>query len=50
MGFATFSGPVRSGTQRYGAGMNTGLPVLTQSTTVSSVHSSGRFQDLAFHG
>lgn len=34
MGFSTFSGPVRSGTQRYGAATNTGLPVLTQSTTV----------------
>ena len=34
MGFATFSGPVRMGTVRYGANENTGLPVLTQSTTV----------------
>ena len=34
MGFATFSGPLRSGTQRYGAGTNTGLPVLTQSANV----------------
>lgn len=31
MGFATFSGPVRSGTVRYGAGTNTGLVTLTQS-------------------
>lgn len=31
MGFSTFSGPIRSGTQRYGAGRNTGLVVLTQS-------------------
>lgn len=36
MSFSTFSGPVRSGTQRYGAGMNTGLPVLTQSANVAS--------------
>lgn len=31
MGFATFSGPIRSGTVRYGAGTNTGLVALTQS-------------------
>lgn len=31
MGFATFSGPLRSGTVRYGAGVNTGLATLTQS-------------------
>lgn len=31
MGFATFSGPVRSGTVRYGAGTNTGLVMLNQS-------------------
>lgn len=31
MGFATFSGPIRSGTVRYGAGTNTGLAVLAQS-------------------
>jgi hypothetical protein len=31
MSFSTFSGPLRSGTQRYGAGRNTGLAVLTQS-------------------
>ena len=31
MGFATFSGPIRSGTVRYGAGTNTGLVTLTQS-------------------
>lgn len=35
MGFSTFSGPIRMGTQRYGAGTNTGLPVLTQSATVN---------------
>jgi hypothetical protein len=34
MGFSTFSGPVRSGTQRYGAGINTGLVLLTQSKTI----------------
>lgn len=34
MSFSTFSGPVRMGTQRYGAGTNTGLPVLTQSVNV----------------
>ena len=34
MSFSTFSGPVRVGTERYGAGTNTGLPVLTQSTNV----------------
>jgi hypothetical protein len=34
MSFSTFSGPIRSGTQRYGAGMNTGLPLLTQSVNV----------------
>ena len=31
MSFATFSGPLRSGTQRYGAGRNTGLVMLNQS-------------------
>lgn len=31
MSFSTFSGPLRSGTQRYGAVRNTGLVVLTQS-------------------
>lgn len=31
MGFATFSGPIRSGTVRYGAGTNTGLMTVTQS-------------------
>jgi hypothetical protein len=31
MGFSTFSGPLRSGTERYGAARNTGLVVLTQS-------------------
>ena len=31
MSFSTFSGPLRSGTQRYNPGRNTGLVVLTQS-------------------
>ena len=31
MGFATFSGPIRSGTERYGANRNTGLVQLSQS-------------------
>lgn len=31
MAFSTFSGPIRSGTVRYGAGRNTGLAVLGQS-------------------
>lgn len=36
MAFTTFSGPLRSGTQRYGGvtTMNVGLPVLTQTATV----------------
>jgi hypothetical protein len=34
MSFATFSGPVRSGTVRYGSGENTGLLVLSQSATL----------------
>lgn len=34
MSFATFSGPLRSGTERYGAGRNTGLVLLAQSTPV----------------
>ena len=34
MSFSTFSGPLRSGTQRYGAETNTGLVVLAQSTPV----------------
>jgi hypothetical protein len=31
MGFATFSGPIRVGTERYNAGRNTGLVILAQS-------------------
>jgi hypothetical protein len=34
MSFSTFSGPLRSGTQRFGTSANTGLPVLTQSANV----------------
>jgi hypothetical protein len=34
MSFSTFSGPVRVGTQRQGADVNTGLPLLTQSVNV----------------
>jgi hypothetical protein len=34
MSFSTFSGPLRSGTQRYNPGRNTGLVVLAQSTPV----------------
>jgi len=36
MSFSTFSGPLLSGTERYGANTvrNTGLPLLTQSATV----------------
>lgn len=34
MSFATFSGPLRSGTERYGAGRNTGLVLLGQSAPV----------------
>lgn len=30
MAFSTFSGPIRSGTVRYGTGNNTGVAVLTQ--------------------
>lgn len=36
MGFATFSGPVRTGTQRYGSVDNTGLLLLTRSVTIPS--------------
>lgn len=34
MGFSTFSGPLRLGTQRYGAGENTGVVQLARSATV----------------
>lgn len=36
MSFSTFSGPARFGTVREGTGVNTGLPVLTQSVTVAA--------------
>ena len=35
MGFSTVSGPLRSGTERYGAGRNTGVAVLTQAKTIN---------------
>lgn len=35
MSFATFSGPLRSGTQRYGAGENTGLMTLSRTAYVN---------------
>ena len=35
MSFSTFSGPIRSGTRRYGAGRNTGLALLGQVTPVA---------------
>jgi len=35
MGFATFSGPLRSGTQRYGAAENTGLMTLSRTAYVN---------------
>lgn len=41
MGFATFSGPVRSGTVRYGDADNTGLVVLTQSVPVVATTLTG---------
>jgi hypothetical protein len=41
MGFATFSGPLRAGTQRYNSGRNTGLVVLTQSVPVVATTLTG---------
>ena len=35
MSFSTFSGPIRSGTQRYGASRNTGVVVLAQTKVVN---------------
>lgn len=35
MAFTTYSGPIRSGTVKEGAGRNTGLPILAQSATVN---------------
>lgn len=40
MSFTTFSGPVRAGTQRYGADRNTGLVVLAQSYDSGTVVAS----------
>jgi hypothetical protein len=34
MAFSTFSGPIRSGTVRYGTGNNTGVAVLTQANAL----------------
>jgi hypothetical protein len=34
MAFSTFSGPIRSGTVRYGTGNNTGVAVLSQSASL----------------
>ena len=36
MGFATFSGPLRAGTVREGTGVNTGLPVLSQTAYIAA--------------
>jgi hypothetical protein len=47
MSFATFSGPVRSGTVRYGAGRNTGLVVLNQSYDSGTVVASTGNVDVA---
>ena len=41
MGFSTYSGPVRSGTVRVGAGTNTGVMVLTQSVNVVATTLTG---------
>jgi len=50
MSFATFSGPVRSGTQRYGASRNTGLVTLAQSyDTGTVVAAQGNVDTLAFN-
>lgn len=38
MSFSTFSGPVRSGTVREGAGRNTGLVILAQSATIAATN------------
>lgn len=49
MSFATFSGPVRVGTQRYGAAENTGLVTLAQSYDSGTVVSgTGNVDVLAF--
>jgi hypothetical protein len=41
MSLTTFSGPVRSGTVRFGAGTNTGVMVLTQSVNVVATTLTG---------
>jgi hypothetical protein len=41
MSFATFSGPIRSGTVKEGAGRNTGVMVLTQSASVVATTLTG---------
>lgn len=41
MSMATFSGPVRAGTVRYGAGTNTGVMVLAQSVNVVATTLTG---------
>jgi hypothetical protein len=41
MSFATFSGPLRAGTVRYGAAENTGLVVLAQSVPVVATTLTG---------
>ena len=41
MSFATFSGPLRSGTVKEGAARNTGNPVLVQSTAVVATTLTG---------
>jgi hypothetical protein len=38
MSFSTFSGPIRSGTVREGAGRNTGLAILAQSVSVAATN------------
>jgi hypothetical protein len=50
MGFSTFSGPMRSGTERYGASRNTGLVVLAQSyDTGTVVAAQGNVDATAFN-
>lgn len=50
MAFATFSGPVRIGTERYGAARNTGLVVLSQSyDTGTVVAAQGNVDAFAFN-
>jgi hypothetical protein len=47
MTFATFSGPLRVGTQRYGAARNTGLVALTQSYDSGTVSAATGNYDVA---